>query len=491
MSAERRVIVIGGGLAGITAALDCARAGAPVTLLEARGRLGGAAYSFTRDGIQADNGQHVFLRCCSAYRELLEALGATDSVTLQDRLEIPVLAPGRRRARLWRSGLPAPLHLAAALARYPLLSLRERARVARAMRALGSVEIDDPATDARSFGDWLHEQRQSERAIEAIWSLIVRPTLNLEPADASLAQAAQVFQVGLLSDRGAGDIGYARVPLSEIHDRAAMAGLREAGVDVRLRAGVTGILATSDGFRVERSGAPTLSSGAVIMAVQPDRLARLIPAAAGIDRAALTGLGSSAIVNLHFVFDRRVTELPFAAGVGTPVQWVFDRTDSAGLEHGQYLAITLSAAGAELSMTSDELRQRYHAALAELLPEVQNATVENFFVTREHAATFRAAPGARALRPGPQTQLPGLVLAGAWTNTGWPATMEGAVRSGHAAADQALSPLARDARPSPESANANGNGNGNGNGHRPAIAPPTESAAPLDQASELIAGGSG
>ena len=481
MSGERRVTVIGGGLAGIAAALDCARAGVPVTLLESRGRLGGAAYSFTRDGINADNGQHVFLRCCTAYRELLELIGATDSVTLQDRLEIPVLAPGRRRARLWRSGLPAPLHLAGALARYPLLSVGERARVARAMRSLGAIDTDDRAVDERSFGDWLAEQRQSERAIESIWSLIVRPTLNLEPADASLAQAAQVFQVGLLGERGAGDIGYARVPLSEIHDRAAMAALQRAGVDVRLRTGVTGILATSGGFRVEQNGAPTLCSEAVIVAVQPDRLARLIPAAAGIDRATLAGLGSSPIVNLHFVFDRRVTDLPFAAGVGTPVQWLFDRTGSAGLEHGQYLAITLSAAGAELAMTSDELRQRYHTALAELLPEVENATVEAFFVTREHAATFRAAPGARALRPGPETQLPGLVLAGAWTDTGWPATMEGAVRSGHAAADQALSALAGAPRASSE----------NGNGHRPALPLPTRSAEPLDHASELIAGGSG
>jgi squalene-associated FAD-dependent desaturase len=481
MSGERRVTVIGGGLAGIAAALDCARAGVPVTLLESRGRLGGAAYSFTRDGINADNGQHVFLRCCTAYRELLELIGATDSVTLQDRLEIPVLAPGRRRARLWRSGLPAPLHLAGALARYPLLSIGERARVARAMRSLRAIDTDDRAVDERSFGDWLAEQRQSERAIESIWSLIVRPTLNLDPADASLAQAAQVFQVGLLGERAAGDIGYARVPLSEIHDRAAMAALRRAGVDVRLRTGVTGILASSGGFRVEQNGVPTLCSDVVIVAVQPDRLARLIPAAAGIDRATLAGLGSSPIVNLHFVFDRRVTDLPFAAGVGTPVQWLFDRTGSAGLEHGQYLAITLSAAGAELVMTSDELRQRYHTALAKLLPEVENATVEAFFVTREHAATFRAAPGARALRPGPETQLPGLVLAGAWTDTGWPATMEGAVRSGHAAADQALSALAGAPRASSE----------NGNGHRPAPPLPTRSAEPLDHASELIAGGSG
>ena len=140
----KRVVVIGGGLAGIAAALDCARDGASVTLLESRGRLGGAAYSFVRDGIVADNGQHVFLRCCTAYRELLDQIDATELMALQPRLEIPVLAPGGRRAWLRRSGLPAPLHLAGALMRYRFLSLRQRLSLAQAMLALREVDPDDP-----------------------------------------------------------------------------------------------------------------------------------------------------------------------------------------------------------------------------------------------------------------------------------------------------------------------------------------------------------
>jgi squalene-associated FAD-dependent desaturase len=474
---EGRVTIIGGGLAGITAALDCADAGASVTLMESRGRLGGAAYSFTRDGIRADNGQHVFLRCCTSYRDLLERLGATGSVTLQPRLEIPVLAPGRAPAKLWRSGLPAPLHLAGAIVRYPLLGLGDRIRVARAMRALNSVDPDDPAADARSLADWLAEHGQSERAIEVIWSLIIRPTLNLEPAQASLAQAAQVFQVGLLRDRAAGDIGYARQPLSEIHDRAATAALIRAGVDVQVRRGVTGIVPSGQRFRVELNGAPTIESDVVVMAVQSDRLARLAPAAAGIDRQALARLGSSPIVNLHFVFDRKVTDLELAAGVGTPVQWLFDRTRSAGLERGQYLVISLSAADDELGSTSTDLRGRYERALRELLPGARDAVVETFFVTREHAATFRASPGARELRPGPRTELPGVVLAGSWTDTGWPATMEGAVRSGHAAAHEALIALAA----APHRVNGSVNGSARSNGSTPSS----------DHAGELIVGGSG
>jgi squalene-associated FAD-dependent desaturase len=443
----RRVAVIGGGLAGIAAALDCARAGAAVTLLESRGRLGGAAYSFTRDGILADNGQHVFLRCCTAYRQLLAEIDADDLVALQPRLSIPVLAPGGRTAWLSRSGLPAPLHLAGALARYAFLPVRERVSLALAMQALGRVDPDDAAADGRSFGTWLSEHRQSERAINTVWELIARPTLNLRAADASLAQAAYVFQQGLLRDPAAGDVGYARVPLGQIHDLAARRALERAGVEVRLRRGVVAIGPGRDGFSVETSGGPPLAVDAVVLAVAHDRAARLLPLDAGVDRARLGALGTSPIVNLHIVYDRRVLELPFAAGVDTPVQWVFDRTESAGVATGQYLAVSLSAAEEELAMTNDDLRARFIPALEKLLPGAPGARVERFFVTREHAATFRAAPGARACRPGCRTALAGLVLAGAWTDTGWPATMEGAVRSGRAAAIEALRAPVRRSEP--------------------------------------------
>jgi squalene-associated FAD-dependent desaturase len=428
------VTVVGGGLAGITAALDCARGGARVTLLESRGRLGGAAYSFTRDGIRADNGQHVFLRCCTEYRALISELDADDLVTLQPRLEIPVLAPGGRRAWLRRTGLPAPLHLASSLLRYPYLNVRERVAAARAMQKLGRVDVDDPVNDRRSFGKWLREHGQDANALETIWSLIAKPTLNLRVDDASLAQAAQVFQLGLLRDAAAGDIGHARVPLSEVHDVAARRALARAGVDVRLRRGATAIVPRGGGFCVEANGSPTLETDVVILAVPVDRAGRLLPREAEVDPHIFSGLGRSPIVNLHVHYDRRVLDVPFAAGVHTPVQWVFDRTEGAGLAGGQYLAVSLSAADDELSATADDLRERYLPALAELLPAAREATVEGFFVTREHSATFRAGPGARALRPGPQTALPGLVLAGTWTDTGWPATMESAVRSGRAAA---------------------------------------------------------
>jgi protoporphyrinogen oxidase len=250
-----------------------------------------------------------------------------------------------------------------------------------------------------------------------------------------------VFQEGLLRDSAAGDIGYARAPLGDVHDVMARRALAGAGVDVRLGRGATAIEADREGFRVEVNGAPTLTTDAVILAVPHSRACRLLPPGSGVEPAQLAGLGTSPIVNLHVVYDGRVLDLPFAAGVRSPVQWIFDRTVGAGLTRGQYLAISLSAADAELDMTVDELRSRFVPAVAELLPAAGRARVETFFVTREHAATFRAAPGARALRPGPPTAIPGLVLAGAWTDTGWPATMEGAVRSGRAAAQAALRAL--------------------------------------------------
>jgi uncharacterized protein with NAD-binding domain and iron-sulfur cluster len=213
-------------------------------------------------------------------------------------------------------------------------------------------------------------------------------------------------------------------------------------VDVLLHRRAEAITAADGGrFEIEVSGGPTVHADAVVLAVPHNRLGRITPEGANVP-AGISKLGTSPIVNLHVVYDRRVLEHPFAAGVASPVQWVFDRTASTGLKAGQCLAVSLSAAEAESTMTVDELRERYVPALADLLPAARKAHVELFLVTREHAATFRAAPGARALRLGPRTALHGLVLAGSWTDTGWPATMEGAVRSGSAAAREVLAQLA-------------------------------------------------
>ncbi len=439
--AERSVAIVGGGLAGIAAALRCADRGLAVTLVDVRPRLGGAAYSFERDGLRLDNGQHVFLRCCSEYLALLDRLGSRSLTKVQPRLAIPAIAPGGRVAWLRRTGLPGPWHLAGSLARYRHLSPGDRVGVARAALALGRLDPDDPRLDSIALGDWLARHAQSPQALAALWDLIARPTLNLPAAEASLALAAFVFRTGLLGDAAAGDIGWATAPLSDLHDGPARRALSEAGVNVRLRWRATRIAPDGDGWTVEGEQG-RLATDAVIVAVQHERLASLLPPGALASPERIEALGRSPIVNLHVVFDRRVTDLELAAGVNSPVQWVFDRTRSSGLERGQCLAVSLSAAEREMELSAGELRARYLPALAELFPAAAGAEVERFLVTRERAATFRAVPGSGARRPGAGTSLPGLALAGAFTDTGWPATMEGAVRSGHAAADQVLTTLA-------------------------------------------------
>ena len=456
MSADRRVLVVGGGLAGITAALDCAAAGASVTLVEVRRRLGGAAFSFQREGLQMDNGQHVFLRCCGAYRGLLRRLASEHLVSVQARLEIPVLKPGSAPLTLRRTSLPAPLQLAGAIARYGHLTRRQRLGAARATLALmrlgrsraGRREL---ARDDQTLGQWLARHGQGPEEVAALWDLIALPALNLAAAQASLALGEFVFRTGLLSSADAGDIGFHRAPLSEIIGDPAARALDGAGVHVRLGWRAEQLRLAPDapgaGVRLEVQGrgagaGECLGADSVILAVPHMRAATLLEPLIGAPAARLRGLGSSPIVNLHVVYDRPVLQESFAAGVGTPVQYVFDRSAASAAPAGcQYLAVSLSGAEPEMQMSVDALRERYLPALAQLLPRARSAEVVSFLVTREHAATFRAAPGAGALRPGPETQVPGLVLAGAWTDTGWPATLEGAVLSGHAAARQALAAL--------------------------------------------------
>ncbi len=435
----KRVAVVGGGLAGITAALDLAASGARVTLVEVRRQLGGAAYSFERDGLQMDNGQHVFLRCCDAYRAMLQRLGSGGLVSLQERLDIPVLTPGRAPARIRRGGLPAPLHLAGALARYPRMTLAERLGAVRAALALRRLDPADPALDEVTFGAWLARHGQDEAAVAALWDLVALPTINVAAAGASAALAAFVFQTGLLSAADAADIGFHVGTLQQIIGAPALRELERSGVEVRLGWRAERLSREPGGYRVEgraAGGTEAIDVDAAIVALPHDRAGAVVEGLLGPHAGRRAQLDSSPIVNLHVVYDRRVLAEPFAAGVGTPVQYLFDRTDAAGAPAGcQYLAVSLSGADAEMELSVEQLRERYLPAIGELLPAAREARVERFQVTREHAATFRAAPGSAALRPPQRTALPGLALAGAWTDTGWPATLEGAVRSGHAAAE--------------------------------------------------------
>jgi squalene-associated FAD-dependent desaturase len=434
------VAVVGGGLAGITAAIALAETGTRVTLLESRPRLGGATCSFSRGGLTVDNGQHVFLRCCTAYRGLLARLGMTGSVTLQDRFDVTVLRPGGR-ARLRRTALPGPLHMGQALASYQHLSYAERLRVVPAALAMTRLDPASPELDGQRFGDWLAAHGQGEHARRALWDLFTVSALNVAGDDANLALAATVVKTALLSRRDAADIGIPAVPLGDLHGQAAASLLGRLRARVRLGAKAAAVEALpSGGFlvRLASRGAAggnvdgeAIRADGVVLAVPPEIAACLLPpAAAHPGPAQWLEIATSPIVNVHVVYDRRVTRLPFAAAVDSPVQWVFDRTGPSGLREGQYLAISLSAADAYADVPAARLRERFLPALAELFPAAEQARVVDCFVTRERRATMRQVPGVGRLRPAAATATAGLVLAGAWTDTGWPDTMEGAVRSG-------------------------------------------------------------
>jgi squalene-associated FAD-dependent desaturase len=429
-------LVVGGGLAGISAALILAERGWRVTLAEARPRLGGRATSYKRGELTVDNGQHVFLRCCTAYLGLLERLGAGPSSglsVLQDKLDIPLRAPDGTTTRLKRTGAPAPLHLAGSLLGYKLLPLRDRSRLGRAALALRFADPADPAVDAQGFGPFMRKNWQTDRAVTRLWSVIVTATLNIDPDAASLALAAKVFRTGLLEDSTGSDLGYAAVPLGEIHDTRARAALEKQGVDVRDSTKVVSIAADRTvRLRAREEEDLTLRPDAIVLAVPHDVAAGLVPAEVPTPFAEL---GHSPIMNVHVRYDRPVLDGPFLAGVDSPAQWIFDRTAPTGLDGaGHYIAVTVSAADAYIDRPVAELRPLFEHELARLLPKAREARIEEFFVTREKHATFRQASGTAALRPGPRTAVPGLYLAGAWTATGWPDTMESAVRSGISAA---------------------------------------------------------
>jgi squalene-associated FAD-dependent desaturase len=349
---------------------------------------------------------------------------------------------------LRRSGLPAPAHLAAALAGYRLLRPADRVRVARAALALRRVDPGAPATDARSFGAWLADHGQRPAAVTALWDLIGVAALNAPADGASLALAATVFRTGLLTAADAADIGWSRVPLQELHGQAGERALTAAGVRVRTGVRVTGLSPEGSGWALRTREGPDGHGqevvDSVVLAVPPAVAEELAPAGAVQVPAGWSArLGAVPIVNVHVVYDRPVLDEPFLAAVDSPVQWVFDRTEASGCRQGQYVAVSLSAAREVVSVPAAQVQERILPALADVLPRARSARVLDSFVTRERQATFDPAPGQAAFRPPSTTTAPGLVLAGAWTDTGWPATMEGAVRSGNAAVTALGAPAGR------------------------------------------------
>src|SRR6185312_109078 len=311
---DTRVVVVGGGLAGVNAALRLADAGASVTLLERRQRLGGLTWSFQRNGLSFDNGQHVFLRCCAGYLRFIDRIGAGEAVYLQPRLDIPVISPDGVRASITRGSLRAPLHLLPALARYRHLSLAERLHLARPALALSRLNPEDPSLDTVTFGAWLSRHGQSDAAIDRLWDLIALPTLNVHASEASLALAVKVFRTGLLDHADAGDVGWSKVPLTELHGEYAARALERAGVETVLGARVQAVSARDDGGLFVSLDDGHHVADAVVVTTPPEVTQRLVPDNVLPDDL---GLGQSPIVNVHLVLDRPVTDLSVSAAVNS------------------------------------------------------------------------------------------------------------------------------------------------------------------------------
>jgi squalene-associated FAD-dependent desaturase len=410
-----RVVVAGGGLAGLAAALDLVDAGIEVVLIEARPTLGGAVQTLPeRDGDPSpppDNGQHIALGCCTAYLEFLARVGSAAAVR-REPLRLPVVGEDGRVSYIGAGALD--------LLRYRHVSPRDRLAIARVTRELGRLPPEEH--DGVTFAELVRRLGQSDAAIERFWDVFMRPALNVRSEDASAALALFTVQTALLGGPGASDLLLPTAPLGAMHGDAAAAALRAAGAEVRLRARVASL---EDGAAVLADGERVVAD-AVVLALPPDETARLLGEPA-------PPLEDSPIVSVHLLFARPLLGRLLAALVGTPAHWVFDRGRLTGHEpeRGQYLTVVASGAP-DLAETRG--RELVELMARELTERLGRAELLWSRVSREPAATFLGAPGTAALRPGPETGRPGVVRAGAWTATGWPATMEGAVRSGRAAA---------------------------------------------------------
>lgn len=424
------VVVCGGGLAGIAAACEAGNRGARVTLVERRPFLGGKAFSFRdgESGAEIDNGQHVFLGCCSAYIDLLRRLGTLRLTTLQPALDMAVRDRTGRSGRLRASPLPAPLHISPSFAAYPLLTTRQKVAAVRALTTLMLMKSRDvDGLDGVTFADWLHERGQTDDAIARFWDLIVLPTCNDRSERVSAALAAFVFREGLFRTRTGSAIGWSRAGLTELVDPAARTFIEGRGGRVMTGVGVSRV----DEGRVLLTSGEELAADRVIVALPPGRAREAAPGALPAD----PGLGSSPIVNVHLWYDRPVMDEPFLAVVDSPAQWIFNRT-VMGHEPtaGHHLAVSISGAHGEIGLSRDELATAMREEIEALLPKARAAELTRVVVVKEPDATFAQGPGQGARRPGPTTPMRGVYLAGTWTATGWPATMESAVRSGITAA---------------------------------------------------------
>lgn len=445
---RRSVLVFGGGLSGIAASAKLAESGWQVTLVEARSTLGGRVFSFRdrQSGLLLDNGQHVVVGACRNLLAFLETIGARHLWHLQPHLNVAVFDQQQRLGRLYGVGAPAPFHLLPAFLSYPHLSWLDKMKAVRCIVSILLTNRGQADLENTTFYDWLRARNQPERVIANLWNVLVEGTLNDNIKDVSASMGLMIVQDGLLARNNAANVGYPTAPLMAALIKPAHAYLEHLGVAIVVGTPVRCINADSDGVvqSLTVKDGTTMRADAYVSAVPFWTLPHMLPSSlaesASLQR--LSGLQTSPIVNVHLRYDRAVMERDFCYFLDSPLQWVFNSTGIYGDESAgpvQSLSVSVSAAWDYIDVHRSDFARTIADEMVHAFPKARPATLLDAVVVKQPNATFRCTPGANRFRPGPHTDSPNLFLAGEWTNTGWPSTMESAVISGYNAADAVMS----------------------------------------------------
>jgi len=428
------VAVVGGGLAGLAAGCALASSGFKITLFERKPYLGGRASSYQHPGTGEviDNCQHVLLGCCTNLIDFYQRTGVAGSIRWFERLTF--VEPGGRASEIGPSSLPAPLHTTPAFLKAECLELADKIAIARAMMALAPMT---PRDTGESFLGWLKRHGQTERAIERFWKPVLVSALNEEVDFVSVPYAAQVMRESFLKSAAAGRMGVPTVPLTDLYSAA--------GEYIRARAGEVQFRTSAESFRADPAHVKLTVAGReqtfdyVVFALPFDSLERVLPetsAAQGLRRA-LARFETSPITGIHLWFDREITDLEHAVLLDRTIQWMFHKSKlqkRGNNGHGSYVELVVSASKDLVDKSRQEIVDLAVSELREFFPRAVPANLLKSTVIKEVHATYSPRPGIEADRPRPETVWPRVFLAGDWTATGWPATMEGAVRSGYLAA---------------------------------------------------------
>ena len=440
------VAVAGGGLAGLAAACALSDAGFRVTLFEKRPFLGGRASSWEHPGTGeiVDNCQHVLFRLCTNLMEFYNRIGVADQIRWYD--EMTFIEPGGRTSVMKSSPLPAPLHTAPSFWQFKFLSAADKLAISRALIPLTLAEQRD---NGRSFQQWLNRHGQTRHAVERFWRPILVSALSEELDLISVSAAAQVVRMSMMSP-AARHMGVPTVPLTELYN-AAGDYVRARGGTLHFRSSLESFAADSSGVRVQSRGKDDRQTNQeevfdfLVVALPFDALNRVLPDApeSAPIREQITHFETAPITGIHLWFDRQISDLDHAVLLDRTIQWMFHKSRlqpirtqaSNGAPSGSYIELVVSSSKTLIDKSRTEIVDLALKEVREFFPAAREANLVKSTVIKELNATYSPRPGIDAHRPGAATAWPRVFLAGDWTATGWPATMEGAVRSGYIAAE--------------------------------------------------------